>query len=163
MSDKVSKWLIPSRYFVSFPYGVHRHDAVAKHRKDISSNTAFFLSYKGKTVKDGEYLSFTMSAKEYNDYLWNIKENCSGGSAKVHHKERWSSKHFSLDKIFNCGKIDISKVVEVGWYYRIDGWEGYHEYISSEESKTMIHPGKTMFGYHEYSKLLFEGENNGSE
>jgi hypothetical protein len=157
VSNNVSKWLVPSRYFISFPYGVHRHNVVAKHRKAISSTTAFFLSYEGKTVKDGEYLSFTMDAKEYNDYLWNVKNNCSGGAASQHHKKRWSSKHFSLDKIFNCAKIDISKVVEVDWHYRIDEWEKYHEYIASEESKTMRRPSKTMFGYHEYSKIIFEG------
>ena len=162
MSDKVSKWLIPSRYFVSFPYGVHRHDVVSKHRKDISSKKAFFLSHNGKTVKDGEFLSFSMDAKEYNDYLWNVKDNCSGGSARLHHEERWSSKHFSLDKIFNCARIDISKVVEIDWHYRIDDWEHYHEYISSEESKTMERPSKSMFSYHEYSKLLFKGERSGN-
>ena len=158
VSDKISKWLTPSRYFVSFPYGVHDPSVVARYRREISSTTPFFLSYGDETIREGMYLPFTMNAKEYNEYLWNMKNKCSGGSALLEHEKRWSSKHFSLDEIYNCARIEESEVVELDWHYDIGTWEGYVEYIASAEFLELKHPGEKMFRYHEYSKILYKGE-----
>jgi hypothetical protein len=99
-----------------------------------------------------------MDAKEYNEYLWNIKNKCSGGSKLQSSEKRWSSKHFLLDEIYNCAKIEESKVVSLEWHHNIETWNGYVEYLTSVESKDIKHPGKKMFRHHEYSKILFEGE-----
>ena len=158
VSDKISKWLRPSRYFVSFPYGIHDPSVVAGYRREISSTKPFFLSYEGKTVREGLHLSFTMNAKEYNEYLWNMKNKCSGGDIAINHKKRWSSKHFLLDEIYNCARIEESNVIELDWHYDIETWQKYTAYVASEEFRELKHPGEKMFKYHEYSKILFKGE-----
>jgi len=163
VSDKISKWLTPSRYFVSFPYGVHDPSVVAKYRREISSTKPFFLSYQNKTVREGMQLPFTMNAKEYNEYLWNMKNKCTGGNSSLDHKKRWSSKHFLLDEIYNCARIEESKVVDLDWHYNIEAWDSYADYIASEEFRNLKHPGDKMFKYHEYSKLLFKGEESGRD
>ena len=155
VSTKISKWLTPTKYYVSFPYGVYKPDELRKYRSELTSKESFYLSYKGKTVADGEYLGFTMSAKEYKEYVWNIKNNCSGGSRNIPLHERWSSKHFSLDKIFGCAIINEKNKREVNWYYKIDDWKSYKTYMSSDESSTLLKPSESMFSYHEYSKMKY--------
>ena len=106
MSDKISKWLIPSRYYITFPYGIYPPWVVSKHRKRISSMNPFFICHEGKTIKDGEYLGFTMDASEYKEYVAGVKQSCSGGDKSLPIAERWSSRLFSLDKIFKSAKIN---------------------------------------------------------
>ena len=157
VSSKISKWLKPNRYYVSFPYGVYDPSVVATERKRISSKKPFFLSCHGKTIRDGEYLGFTMNASEYNKYLWNVKNKCTGGSKSVTREKRWSSRHFSLDEIFDCAIIDESCERKIEWYYSIDSWDKYVGFIASPHSKTIKKPCAKMFSYHEYNKVLFEG------
>jgi len=158
VSGKISKWLTPNRYYISFPYGVYDPACVKGERKRISSPKPFFLSHNGKTIRDGEYLGFTMDAQEYNKYLWNVKDKCTGGSSALDRKKRWSSKHFLLDEIFDCAIINESSVKDLDWYYPIDGWERYVNFLSSPHSQTIKKPHSKMFSYHEYSKVLFERE-----
>lgn len=158
MSSKISKWLVPSRYYVSFPYGVYDPSSVRDIRKRISSKEPIFLSHNGKTIKDGEYLGFTMNASEYNDYLWNVKNKCTGGDKILSREKRWSSRHFLLDEIFDCAIINESSVKNIDWYYKIDSWENYRNFLVSEESKLLRKPGSKMFSYHEYSKIKYGEE-----
>ncbi len=158
ISDKISKWLIPSRYYITFPYGIYHPLVVKKHRKHISSRKGFYLSYKGKTIKDGEYLGFTMDADEYKDYVRNIKNSCTGGDKLLSANKRWSSRHFKLDKIFGSAMIDNVNKVEIPWYYRIDSWDSWHRYMRSKESEEVKRPSVTMFKHSKYSKVGREDE-----
>jgi hypothetical protein len=153
MSNKISKWIVPSRYYISFPYGVYQPTVIQKHRKRISSGRPFYLSAGGKTVGDGEYLGFTMDAEEYKVYLTNVKQNCTGGRKDLPPKERWSSRHFGLDKIFKSDRISKESKLEIDWYYRIDSWQGLKDYLASEESEEIKRPGKVMFKNSRYNKI----------
>lgn len=153
MSDKISKWLIPSRYYVSFPYGVYPPWVVYKHRKKISNKQPFFLTANERSIKDGEYLAFTFDAEEYKRYVRGVKESCTGGNKEISSKERWSSRFFGLDKIFSSAIIDKDKTLEVPWYYRIDSWEGFCRFISSEESKQVKRPGDSLFKKSLYNNI----------
>ena len=159
ISDKISKWMIPSRYYVSFPYGVYQPWEVYKHRKRISNKKPFFVCHNGKTVRDGEYLGFTLDAEEYKTYLTNVKSNCTGGNKGISPDKRWSSRFFTIDKIFDSDIID-KEMLEVSWYHKIDSWEAYHNYMSSEESRLIKCPGKSLLKRTEYnSKVEYENEN----
>ena len=153
MSDKISKWLIPSRYYVSFPYGVYQPWSIYKHRKRISHRNPFFLSSNGKTIKDGEYLGFTFDAEEYKTYVADVKQSCTGGDRGVSSKERWSSRFFGLDKIFGSAIINKEQTLEIPWYHRIDSWEGLHGYLASDESKEVKRPSDTLFKKSLYKKV----------
>lgn len=159
ISDKISKWMIPSRYYVSFPYGVYQPWEVYKHRKRISNKKPFFVCHNGKTVRDGEYLGFTLDAEEYKTYVTNVKSNCTGGNKGISPDKRWSSRFFTIDKIFDSDIID-KEMLEVSWYHKIDSWEAYHNYMSSEESRLIKCPGKSLLKRTEYnSKVEYENEN----
>ena len=154
ISDKISKWTIPSRYYISFPYGVYQPWEVYKHRKRISGKKPFFITHEGKTVKDGEYLAFTFDAEEYKTYVSNVRNNCTGGNTNLSPDKRWSSRFFGIDKIFNSDIID-KELLDVSWYYKIDSWDGYRNYITSDESRSVKCPGKSLLKRAKYKN----GEN----
>ncbi len=43
MAKQISKWLIPDKYYVAFPYGVYKPELLREHRKIISSSERFFF------------------------------------------------------------------------------------------------------------------------
>jgi|TARA_X000001388_G_scaffold74360_4_gene67283 hypothetical protein len=132
MSDKISKWVVPSKYFVSFPYGIYCPRFVTKNRDAIRGPNSFYTSHKGETVRDNKYLSFTFFPEDWAKFKWHTKEQCTGGSRDIPAEKRWSSRHFTLDKIFNVSVISKDKVVEIDKYYTLDSWESLREYYASD-------------------------------
>ena len=147
-SGQMSKWLTPDRYYVSFPYGVYPPMAVKKHRSSISRDDGFFISYDGKTIKDGEYLGFTFNSKDYFKFLTTIKTDLLKRSPILDPK-----KDFSLDLVFQEANLENSDIIEVNWYYNVDSWENYCQYIASEESKKIHRPHESIFTYKEWNPV----------
>jgi len=140
VSDKMSKWVCPTKYYVSFPYGIYHTKVVRDNRDAIRGPQSFFLSHNQKTVRDGKYLGFTFFPSDWPKFKWNIKEQCTGGSKSLPIQERWSSQHFTLDKIFNLDIIDVDKKVEVQEYYNLESWNSLQNYYASEMK--IPRPGK---------------------
>ena len=132
ISDKMSQWVLPTKYFVSFPYGIYDASIVKSHRDAIRGPESFFLEHDDKTARDGKYLSFTFFPEDWPKFKHHIKDQCTGGSRDMPIQERWSSRHFSLDKIFNIDVISIDKKVEVPEYYDLDTWDNLQAYYRSE-------------------------------
>ena len=65
ISKKISTYAVPNRYYTAFPYGVYPPEVLRPHRKQISSDRPFVLSFLDTTVKDGEYLGFTFDAQDF--------------------------------------------------------------------------------------------------
>jgi hypothetical protein len=78
VSARLSKWSIPFKYYVSFPYGIYNPSVLREKRDQISSNESFFVSYENKTVRDGEYLGFTFGEEEYKKYRDHLKKTSTG-------------------------------------------------------------------------------------
>lgn len=153
---KISRWTTPDRFYVSFPFGIYRSDVVREYRKMISNQKLFFLSYENKTVLNGEYLGFSFSAKEYILYKRNF--NKLRHEVYTKHKERKfnGDEEFSIEKIFGCVNIeeDNSVVSKIDWYYKIDSWDGYCNYLSSEHRKEIYMPKEDVFkGTRKWLKL----------
>ena len=47
-------------------------------------------------------------------------------------EQRWSSKNFTLDKIFNHDNIDIEKKINIENYCNLDSWESLRNYYKSD-------------------------------
>ena len=158
-SKQVSKWVAPDRYYVAFPYGAYPPEILREHRKKISSNHSFFLSYAGKTVRDNEYLGFTFDSDEFIRIRKEFRRKATGMRQKGEQfpskilplEERWSARFFSLDKIFGSVSINSVEVVEVPWYWNIDSWQGLKDFLSSGDK--LKRPNKDMLSYHEYNKI----------
>jgi len=132
MSDKMSQWCLPTKYFVSFPYGLYHPHLVRDHRDAIRGPNSFFLSHQGHTVRNNKYLAFTFFPEDWPKFKHHVKNQCTGGSRAIPAAERWSSRHFTLDKIFDIDVISIDRKVEVAEYYDLDTWDSLLAYYRSE-------------------------------
>ncbi len=155
ISKKISKWVTPDRFYTAFPYGVYDPRHLREHRRDISSNTGFFLSSGEKTVVGGEYLGFTFSPEEFKKYRRHLRQSSTGGyeksgtnipTNKLPLEERYSARYFSLDKVFGIADTSGAKIVNVGDYHNIDSWDKLRNYLGSEhrlhKPKTILTSGK---------------------
>ena len=152
ISKSMSKWTVPSGYYISFPYGTYLpHLAgVGQQRRSIHSNENYFFSKNGKTAIDNEFLALRLGMPdidlalkkikmaltggvfgEYcavNDDSGTIDEESSPGLLTHRYGPLSMSYAFSHLRDTPCTK----NTSEVTWYYNIASWEGYKEYLSSE-------------------------------
>ena len=156
VSAKISKWVTPDKYFVSFPWGVYSSKNLREHRKAISSDHNFCTSFEGKTVKDGLMLPFSFGSDD-----WKLARNNFKELAKEHYfnrKERGKIKYdFSLDKIFKSYIID--NTCEIENFSQIDSWRSYQEYMKSDLSNKMKRPGFLRVA--KWNGINFEEEEDG--
>ena len=165
ISSALSKWTMSTRYYVSFPYGVYDPLLLREHRKDISSECSFFLSFNGKTVIDGEYLGFTFDNEIYSKLAAEVREKSTGlykdptRKEKLSLSERFSYRFFSVKDVFESLNLD-GKICEIPSYYNIDNWESYCQYIGSEGVITR-RPGKSILNYKEWNGIgIDESDSN---
>ena len=171
ISKMISKWVVPDKYYVSFPYGVCPTREIRKNRLLISSKNKFYMQHAGKTVRDGEYLPFTFDKEDflkfrriirqegtgvYKTFTYDSETHISSGE-KYPVEERYSARHFELETVFGCATIEGNNVLETPWYYRIDNWEGYAKYLSSSERVFVKRP-KSILKYHEWGPIGVDKE-----
>ena len=143
-ANKISKWVVPNKYYVSFPMGVFNIYEIRKHRKLINDNqNNFFLTHQNKTVKDELPLSFTMFE---NDYLncrrdinskttkqyYNTEKGEQYPSRKLPLEERWSARKFNFSEVFEKLCIDNAHTYNSKYFFDISTWGGYNEYMRSK-------------------------------
>ena len=132
ISNKMSQWCRPTKYFVSFPQGIYHPALVIKYKDAIRGPKSFFLSTGGETVRNKRYVGFTFFPDDWPKFKHNAKSLCTGGDKQLPIQERWSSKDISLDKMFDLDIIIMDKVVEVEEYYDLDSWENLRDYYKSD-------------------------------
>ena len=160
---KMSKWLVPGRYYVSFPYSVYDPKIVREYRKEISSSKGFCLSHDGKTIKDGEKLGFTFDKNDFVNYRRVIRKQGTGlykaPQVGMYPREkhpvgqRHTARHFPLEKVFASTDVDNSRVVSLPWSYNIDNWDEYVKYMASEHQASIRRPNKLFLSYREWNEI----------
>ena len=142
-SYKISKWLPPEKYFISFPFGVYDIYFIRQHRKLIrDKQTNLFFKYNGESVIDNQYLPFTMKGEDFKLCRRAINQKTTREylpplpgqqypSQKLPLHQRWSAQHFTLSEIYEPLSATPHKSVELDWYYDVSMWASYVEYISS--------------------------------
>jgi hypothetical protein len=165
VANKLSKWIVPEKYYISFPYGLYDVYPLRDYRKQISSlDNNFFMSHAGKTVKDNKYLPFTMMANDFKECRRHVNAettktfyNTSPGekypSKKLPLDERWSARGFDFSTIFS--KVaDVDPLnLQTDWYFQIDSWDNYVKYISSNYRIKM--PKEPLTKPHKHAKLIY--------
>jgi hypothetical protein len=143
-SFKISRWVLPENYYISFPMSVYDVYDVRNYRKQISSKKAnFFLSYNNQTVKDNQFLAFTMKGDDFKacrnlinktttrEYLPPSQDQ-QYPTQKKPLAERWSARDFQLKQVLQPLSEEDAVVAPIDWYYDISNWQGYTEYLGSE-------------------------------
>lgn len=165
ISKKISTYTVPNRYYTAFPYGVYPPEVLRSHRKQISSDRPFVLSFLDTTVKDGEYLGFTFDAEDFKRCRAKLRKEGTGtyvpgegiGKNLLPVEERWSARFFPIEQVFSSLVLDGGLNVEVDWYFKIDNWVNYCEYTGSEMRKGIKRPSKLLYNYREWNPI---GEDN---
>ena len=168
ISKVISSWVVPDKYFVSFPYGLVSLDSVYQNRSLISSTKNFYMEHEGKTIRDGEYLPFTFDKEDFLKFRRVIRTGTGihtdytfdQATKKATFKtlpvsQAYSAKHFPLDKVFGCATLDGNNVGQTAWYSRVDSWQGYMEYMKTNSS-SVFRP--RFYKYHEWSPIGVDNE-----
>jgi len=165
VSSQLSKWLIPDKYYVSFPYGVFPVEEVRKHRKLISSPKNFYMMYDGKTVSNSYYTSFTFGKDEFVKYRKNIRSKGTGmytteivddrgiPRSRLPIEERYSARFFDLEEVFTDVEHIDSFCFEPTIFQNIGSWQEYRNYMSSPLSLQLKRPWKGIMSYKEFNLI----------
>jgi len=116
MSFRVSKWLIPDKYFVSFPYGIYDTDILRKKRHMLRSSKSYVVSYNGESVANGLHTAFTFDRDVFVYARREVRKYKTG-----------------LDEIFKSVIMDEPIEIEIPTYHQIDTWENYRNYLGSTD------------------------------
>lgn len=129
ISRKISKWVVPRKFLVISPYGVISEKVLLENRGEIRSSNNIAYSYNGKTFMDDEFLPFTF---DENDYI----------KCRNHFKEIYSGRDTNLkfSEVFAPLKDQRFDKLDPAWYYKLDNWENYKQFISSVHNNECSRP-----------------------
>jgi hypothetical protein len=145
-SYKISKWIRPEKFFVSFPMSYYDMTHIRELRRTISKPAEnFMVSHNGKTIIDGAPLSFTLTGQDFKNCRSYIQKQTSREflppaeaekypSQKLPLKERWSARHFPLQQVFEKLNIENSYVHNIEQYYDCRTWTQYQSLLGSNIS-----------------------------
>ena len=171
VSDFISKWVKPDKYYVSFPFSVFNSFDLRQHRRKIRSKNNFYVTKNGLSVEDNLYASFTFGKEEFVKYRRIIRQKGTGmydlqspidergiHTERLPIEERYSARHFDLQDVFIDLDITDENSVEPSWYYDIGSWEQYCEFLGTEESKKIKRPNRSVMSYREFNKIGLDNE-----
>ena len=164
ISSKLSKWLIPDKYYVSFPYGITDPRTLQKVRTKIRNKNNFYMVSEAKTVQDNIYTSFTFGKEEFIIYRRNVRKGTGKYTTEVVDKrgiprsklpieERWSARFFEPKDVFVGVEIAEGYQHEVAQFYNLESWASYREYMASDLAKSTRRPTKELFAYREFNRV----------
>jgi hypothetical protein len=168
VGNKISKWLVPEKYFISFPMAAYDIYSLREHRREIADTKAnFFLTYNDKTVKDNIPLPFTMKGEDFIQCRRKVNKLTTREflppppgekypSQRLPLSQRWSARNFGFDTVFERVDADAPHAVEADWFYDISTWGEYRKFLGSENN--IKKPYKGLTGPHKHAKLIIQEE-----
>jgi len=164
IASQLSNWLIPEKYYVSFPYGIIDPRQLQKVRGNIRNKSNFYVTSKGKSVQDNNYSSFTFGKEEFIIYRKNVRQGTGKYTSEVKDErglprsklpieERWSARYFDLQDVFRGVDINDGFQFEVDEFHNLDNWESYREYMNSDLARDTQRPTKELFAYREFNRI----------
>lgn len=144
VGNQLSKWIIPEKYYISFPMSVYNVEDIRQYRTQIRNpKSNFLLQHNEMTVMDNQLLSFTMLNDDFincrryvnsatTKEFYNTEEGEQYPSKRLPLEERWSARGFSLEQVFSELNICNATYYSPTWYCDISSWLGYREYMASE-------------------------------
>jgi|TARA_R100000455_G_C6271873_1_gene128333 hypothetical protein len=166
-ANKISSWLTPDKYYVSFPLGFFDFSVVRENRKLIrDKKNNFFFTFNNKNIKNDLPLSFTMFGEDFKKCRKHINRETTREflppspdqpfpSEKLPLKERWTARHFPLSVVFHSVMTNSKTTkIETPWFYDAHQWTQYKEYMSSDN--LIKKPYSELIRPHTHEKFPFE-------
>jgi hypothetical protein len=147
----ISKWVMPDRFYISFPHGIISPRSLRPFRDDIMRAPRFALTLNDiRSTPDTSMLSFRLDEDvllKLSNKFQHVDRHVLQGSELSDEKEYYKTE-FPLDKFFSNGILELESgtTLDVSWYHQIDSWDNYCEYLGSEHRKEIQHPGKLIMG-----------------
>ena len=157
ISSKISKWIIPDKYYVSFPYGLINPRDLMGSRKLISSKDNFYVMHNNQTVQDNLHSSFIFGKDEFVKYRRNVRKGTGrwkgsyGNMEELPLEKRWSARFFEPKDVFTDLDIGDSNILITDNYHNIASWEEYHKFMNSPYSIEIVKPPGDLFSYKEFN------------
>ena len=155
----LSKWVAPKRFYVAFCHGVYSPKELRPSRIEISKDINFAVTFRDKSFATNDLLGFTFNVEQMTQALnlfEETKKSLLWGEDLENEKEHYEE-NFTLDKVFGRVILYISEGLEVPWFYPVDSWARYCQFLASEEKSEIRHPGRLIISYREFNPV---GENN---
>jgi hypothetical protein len=165
-ANKISNWLTPDKYYVSFPLGLFDFLVVRENRKLIrDKKNNFFFTFNNKSVKNDIPLSFTMFGEDFKKCRRHINQettreflppshNQPFPSEKLPLKERWTARHFPLSVVFHSVMMNSKTTkIDIPWFYDAHNWSDYVNYMASEH--TLVKPYEELIRPHTHEKFPY--------
>ena len=144
-SYRISRWVTPEKYYISFPLGLFDFEKVRTKRKEIKHKEKnLFFSFENKTVKDNLPLSFTMTGEDFKLCRRHVNQETTREylppspdqqypTEKLPLNQRWSARQFPLSTVLHPLMKKSQNVVRVDaeWLYDACTWDEYVKFIQS--------------------------------
>jgi hypothetical protein len=151
VSANISKWLIPDKYYVSFPYGMFNPTILREFRRKISSANNFYLTHNGMSPENNIPTSFTFGKDEFvrfrrkvregtGEHINFVEEGKLAPTEKLPLEERYSARWFDLKDVFIDLGIKQDNSVDTDEFYDLRTWAEYKNYLSSDLSTVIRRP-----------------------
>jgi len=167
-SYKISKWIVPEKYFISFPFGIYDPHILRDYRKIIrDKNNNFFLKHNKNYIKDNVPLACTMTGEDFKlcrrainkkttrEYLPPLPSQ-QYPTQKLPLHERWSARTFNFKEIFDSIDEKGATYVDLPWHYDVSEWDGYIAYMRSENK--IKKPIEALTKPHQHVKIPYDSE-----
>ena len=149
---KLSPHLVPEKFYVAFPYGVYEPKITSSNRGLIKKpSTNVLLSYDGQTVRDGNYLGFTLNVEKAKELGQFLKQKSYTSP------EKYAARNFTLEDIFSVMQYESEDIVPIDNYYELSSWQEYAEGLNNGEE---IKKQKSLFPQKEWNGIGVNDEDD---
>mgnify|MGYP001419692488 CR=1 FL=1 len=164
---KISKWVRPEKYYVSFPLSAYKLDFLRRERLSIANKEKnFFLSYEDKTIKDNLPLAFTFTGDDFIKCRRDLNKKTTREflppspdqrypSQKRPLADRWSARTFDLSTVFEQLTLSDSNIVPIEKFYDLSEWGQYCAFLCQESDKLIKKPYKDLIKPRFHVKLPY--------
>jgi hypothetical protein len=121
ISRKVSRWSIPSNYYVSFCNSVYDISQLRDYRNELSRGGNIMFQMGDLTALDDLSLGVSGSGETIKEIISGLKRE------KIYHK----SEDLNLSSVKKFFDLESYKKIKISEYFTCYKWENYVEYIKN--------------------------------
>ena len=175
VSCSLSGWIEPDKYYVCFPMSVYPSQHLRAYRDFLCQEGSFFvLTDKGESILDGKKVGFSFDKKHLGALISFFWKNATGkfdSSQPIEERrkgkfitqtlpsdQQYSGRFFEFDYIFQNLDQENSTKVEMKWYYELDSWEKWKNFLAAKESSILKYPKLKLLNAGKWNKIGVDNE-----
>ena len=169
LSSSLSKWTTPSKYYVRFPHSFMPPHQIREFRKQLVGPKNCYMSFNGKTVKDGLFASFTFGKDDWVRFRRVVRSSTGvrvpgttpDDNQNLPPEERWSARWFGVDKVFAPLDLTDATEIKVNDFFNVRSWQEYVDFLCYTQKKMIRKPVKSILFASTYNKVGVDRDEEG--